>query len=121
MINRELLLASLEVAVPLCTADLSRLPLRELLAEVRRWRGPVARPVPAETLPPRLFNGPARAVAILSFLVSGLRFGGVGFGICMLTRRSAISALRREPIDKVYGGCKRGDGARLGWRAALFG
>lgn len=81
MINSELLLASLEIAVPLWAAELSGAPLRELLAE-----GPkLARTITEsgdvlqfggdrEGRAAEAFDALARALAILSFLPQGVRF-----------------------------------------------
>lgn len=86
MINRELLLVALETAVPLWAAELSRIPLRRLLAE-----GPALARVIAESGDALQFKGHregraaeafdalARALAILSFLPEGVRFCGVCF------------------------------------------
>jgi hypothetical protein len=82
--NRELLLASLEVAVPLWAQQLSKIPLRQLLAE-----GPALARIIAESgdvlqfkggrqgATAEAFNGLARALAILSFLPHGVKFCGV--------------------------------------------
>jgi hypothetical protein len=83
--NRGLLVASLEAAVPIWAADLSRLPLRELLAEGPELARTIGETV--EVLQFRrasegageAFNALARAVAILSFLADGMRFCGVRF------------------------------------------
>jgi hypothetical protein len=82
--NKELLLASLEVAVPLRAAELSLTPLSKLLADgpalartiagsgdVLEFRG--AR----EGATGEVFNAFARAVAILSFLPGGVTVCGV--------------------------------------------
>jgi len=82
--NRELLIASLETAVPLWTAELSGTPLKRLLAE-----GPTLARVIAESgdvlqfrgsrkgAAAEAFNALARALAILSFLPDGVKFSGV--------------------------------------------
>jgi hypothetical protein len=84
--DRELLIASLETAVPLWTAELSGTPLNTLLGG-----GPALARVIAESgdvlqfrgspkgAAAEAFNALARALAILSFLPEGVTFCGVCF------------------------------------------
>ena len=86
MINRKLLLATLETAVPLWAAELTKIPLRQLLAE-----GPALARIIAESgdvlqfkggrqgATAEALNGLARALAILSLLNDGVKFCGVRF------------------------------------------
>ena len=85
MSNRGLLVAALDAAVPTWAADLSRVPLRKLLAEgpeLARAIGQACEglqfPGPSEGTG-EAFNALARGVAILSFLPHGARFCGVRF------------------------------------------
>jgi hypothetical protein len=86
VINREILLVALETAVPLWAAELSRVPLRELLAqgvELAHAVGEVGDVLQcagtSEGAAAKAFNRLARAIAILSFLDTGLNFCGTRF------------------------------------------
>ena len=84
MSKRDLLVTSLASAVPMWAAELSKTPLRELLAQ-----GPALARTIAESgdalqfgdgrdgATAEAFNALARALAILSFLPDGMKFCGL--------------------------------------------
>lgn len=82
MIERERLLVSLEVAVPLWAAELSATPLRQLLAEGPELARTIGQSGDALQFGGRdgraaeASNALARALAILSSLPEGVRFCG---------------------------------------------